>query len=34
MMTGLTLACASLLGLAMIVGGIIIAFHFWDKDNE
>lgn len=32
MTTGLSLACISILGLMVIVGGGIIAFHFWDKE--
>ena len=32
MMTGLTLSAVCSIGLVVIVGGIIIGFHFWDKD--
>lgn len=31
MITGYTLAAVSLLGLIIIVGIILLAFHFWDK---
>lgn len=33
MITGYTLAGLSILGLIVIVGGIMVAFHFWDKEN-
>ena len=32
MMTGLTLSAVCIIGLVVIVGGIIIGFHLWDKD--
>lgn len=31
MITGYTLAAVSFLGLVIIVGIILLAFHFWDK---
>ncbi len=33
MITGYTLTAVSLLGLGVIVGVIVLAFHFWDKDQ-
>lgn len=32
MTTGLTLSAVCILGLIVIVGGIVIGFHFLDKD--
>lgn len=32
MTNGLTLSVLCILGLIVIVGCIIIGFHFWDKD--
>lgn len=33
MMTGLTLTAVSLIGLVVIIGGITLAFHYWDKND-